>query len=313
MEKKVTVVLSLLSAAFLLVVLATTLRVTTAFATPLVAITDAAVAIKNGDILRRVPVNSGDEIGSLAKSINEMAEKLSSDIDQLRRLERVRREFLGNVSHELRTPIFAIQGYLETLLDGAVDDRAVNREFVTKAVRHAARLDALLSDLIEISRIESGEMKLSFRYFSPGELLAQVVEDMQPIAARKHVSLGYDAQCPDTVTVFGDKERIKQVLVNLIDNGIKYTDAGGNVRCTVFPSGERFEIAVEDTGSGIPAEHQSRIFERFYRVDRDRSREAGGTGLGLAIVKHIVEAHESTVQVTSEVGRGSRFSFHLKQ
>ena len=256
---------------------------------PILKIAEVAQAIKNGELNQRIETHSNDEIARLSTAINEMAAKLNADITQLKKLERVRSEFLGNVSHELRTPIFSIQGFLETLLDGAIDDPTVNREFVEKAHRHAERLNTLLNDLIEISRIESGEMKMSFRYFSVDTFVRQVVDEMRADAERKQISIEVSSEV-DGEEVYGDRVRLKQVMTNLIDNAIKYTEPGGSITIVVTPIGKHCRITVKDTGSGIPAQHLSRIFERFYRVDKDRSREVGGTGLGLAIVKHIVES-----------------------
>jgi two-component system phosphate regulon sensor histidine kinase PhoR len=198
-------------------------------------------------------------------------------------------------------------------MDGAVDDPSVNREFLAKAHRHAERLNTLLNDLIDISRIESGEMKMSHRYFPLGEFLRQVEEEMSPLAARKSIDLHVEGSVPDAENVFGDRERLKQVMINLIDNAIKYTEVGGTITLRCRLEGPRGYITVADTGSGIPPEHHARIFERFYRVDRDRSRDVGGTGLGLAIVKHIVEAHGGAIKVKSVVGKGSEFEFSLRR
>jgi two-component system phosphate regulon sensor histidine kinase PhoR len=280
---------------------------------PILAIGKTAESITGGDLKIRVPATRDDEIGTLATSINRLAETLSTDIERLKKLERVRSEFLANVSHELRTPIFSIQGFLETLIDGAVDDPAVNRDFLAKAHAHAERLNELLSDLIEISRIESGEMKMSHRYFALGEFLTHVVEDVAPLADRKGISITLENLPASGGNVFGDKERIKQVMDNLIGNAIKYTGSGGSITVSVDYESPRAKITVADTGCGIPEEHLGRIFERFYRVDKDRARDVGGTGLGLAIVKHIVEAHGSTINVRSVVGKGSEFSFTLKR
>ncbi len=280
---------------------------------PILDMAAMAVRIRDGDLQQRIEVISRDEFGTLAQAINDLAGKLSSDIEQLRKLERVRTEFLGNVSHELRTPIFSIQGFIETLLDGAVDDPSVNKEFLEKAHKHAARLSTLLDDLIEISRIESGDMKMSFRYFDVRELIHGAVEEMTENAQKKSLSLSSTIDLPEGGTAFGDRERLKQALTNLIDNAIKYTDPGGRVVCGAKLNDEKIEVWVEDSGSGIALEHVPRIFERFYRVDRDRSREVGGTGLGLAIVKHIVEAHGSSVVVETTLGLGSTFKFWLKQ
>ncbi len=280
---------------------------------PLQGISKMAEAMTGGDLRVRIPAAAQDEVGSLATTINKMADTLSTDIERLRKLERVRSEFLANVSHELRTPIFSMQGFLETLIDGAVDDPAVNREFLGKAHKHAERLNTLLNDLIEISRIESGEMKMSHRYFALTDFLTHVVEEMLPAAERKNISLTFPDPPAEEVEVFGDKERLKQVMVNLVDNAIKYTDQGGSVTVRALLGSDRVTVSVADTGSGIPEEHLGRIFERFYRVDKDRSREVGGTGLGLAIVKHIVEAHDGTLSVKSTVGKGSEFSFTVKR
>jgi len=280
---------------------------------PIEEIVSVVERIKGGEVGARIAGAYGGEMGEMATAINNMAEKLSSDISTLERLERVRSEFLGNVSHELRTPIFSLQGFLETLLDGAVDDPQVNRQFLAKALKHGERLSTLLGDLIEISRIESGEMKLSFRYFSILEFLEALIEEMTPAAESKGIALFFESGFDQSAKAYGDRARLRQVMINLIDNAIKYTDPGGTVRSIARPLKSRCEILVTDSGCGIPAEHLSRIFERFYRVDRDRSREIGGTGLGLAIVKHIVEAHGSTVTVNSTPGQGSTFSFTLKR
>jgi two-component system phosphate regulon sensor histidine kinase PhoR len=273
----------------------------------------AAVAgeIGSGELEKRIPVRSADEFGRLAASLNAMLDTLNGEISKLKKLERVRSEFLGNVSHELRTPIFAVQGMLETLLNGALDDKAVSRDFVERALSNTQRLNTLLGDLIEISRIESGDMKMSFRYFTIHQLLEQVVAEMGPAALLKGASLELESS-GEPRRVLGDKERLKQVITNLIDNAIKYNRPDGRILVRWESADTAVQVSVTDTGVGIPAEHISRIFERFYRVDKERSREAGGTGLGLAIVKHIVEAHGSTVDVRSEVGKGSTFSFVLR-
>jgi two-component system phosphate regulon sensor histidine kinase PhoR len=279
---------------------------------PIVEIGDMVKEIKAGNLDQKLPVRSQDEIGRLAALINEMTDRLKADIEQMKKLERVRSEFLGNVSHELRTPIFSLKGFLETLLEGAIDDKSVNRAFVEKAYHHANRLDSLLSDLIEISRIESGEMKMSFRYFDVSSWLKQLATDFADVAAKKRQSVM--AEVPDhEILALGDKDRLKQALGNLIDNAIKYSPEGASTTIRLAEAEGRISIVVADAGPGIEPEHLPRIFERFYRVDRARSREVGGTGLGLAIVKHIVEAHGSKVFVTSEIGKGTAFMFDLKK
>jgi two-component system phosphate regulon sensor histidine kinase PhoR len=216
------------------------------------------------------------------------------------------------VSHELRTPIFAIQGILETLAAGALDDKEVSNDFISRALENTKRLNTLLNDLIEISRIESGDMKMSFRYFPLKDFLIQVVDEMSHFASEKNITLEFDKSI-SPVDIVGDKDRLKQVMINLIDNAIKYNKPNGNVLISYYATNSAVLISVADTGVGIPAEHLPRIFERFYRVDKERSREEGGTGLGLAIVKHILEAHGSKIEVQSEVGIGSTFQFSLKK
>ncbi|MGA7159458.1 MAG: ATP-binding protein [Bacteroidota bacterium] len=279
---------------------------------PMVAIAESVEKIRGGDLEKHIESTTDDEIGHVARAVNELVDKLKADIIELKKLQRARSEFLGNVSHELRTPIFTLQGYLETLLNGAVDDPSVNRLFIEKASAHAARLNVLLNDLIDISRIESGEMKMSFRYFRINEFLELVVNDFQQAAVQRHVGLELSMTTGPELEVFGDKERLRDVLSNLIDNAIKYNREGGGVIVSTELAEDKARIVVADTGAGIAEEHLTRIFERFYRIDKDRSREVGGTGLGLAIVKHIVEAHGSKVEVQSVVGKGTSFSFVLK-
>lgn len=313
LDTQVATIMGLVGLLTLVVVAIVSSRVSNRISNPILTMAKTASAIRDGDLNQRVAVTGRDEVGELALAINGMAEKLSSDIIRLERLERVRSEFLGNVSHELRTPIFSLQGFLETLLDGALDDPAVNREFLEKAHRHAQRLNALLNDLIEISRIESGEMQMSLRYFSLGEFLEHMRDEMLPAAERKGITLAVSPGIPPGEDIYADRERLKQVMVNLIDNAIKYTEPGGSITLRAERSDDREFVRVSDTGIGIAPEHHSRIFERFYRVDRDRSRDAGGTGLGLAIVKHIVEAHGGTIGVESTPGKGSTFSFSLRR
>ncbi len=240
-----------------------------------------------------------------------MVQKLDDDIVQLKKLEQVRSEFLGNVSHELRTPIFSMQASIETLLNGAIDDANVNRDFLQKALNNTHRLNHLLSDLIEISRIESGEMKMTFRYFHLHEFLTQIISEFSSLAQQKKISLSLESN-NESLEVFGDKEQLKIVFSNLISNAIKFTDQNGSIIVSYEKTIPGIRITVKDNGCGISEEHLPRIFERFYRVDKNRSREVGGTGLGLAITKHIIEAHGSKVDVQSELGKGSAFRFTLK-
>ncbi|HEY6951615.1 MAG TPA: ATP-binding protein [Bacteroidota bacterium] len=295
------------------VVVGVSLFVSRRISQPMMQIARDVERIRAGDLGTHLEAKARDEIGVVARAINELVDKLNADIVQLRKLGAVRSEFLGNVSHELRTPIFAIQGFIETLLNGAVDDPSVNRSFLEKAKANADRLNALLEDLINISQIESGEMKMSFRYFNINEFLETVTKDFQEVGARRNIVVSAALTTSGDVEVLGDRDRLRQALNNLVDNGIKYNTTGGRVVIADEENNGSIRISVSDSGVGIPAEHLPRIFERFYRVDKDRSREVGGTGLGLAIVKHIVEAHGSIVQVQSEVSKGSTFSFLLKK
>ena len=275
-------------------------------------IVDALRRISAGDLSVQLPETGAVELRQVSVLTNQIVGNLKADIGKLEKLERVRSEFLANVSHELRTPIFSIQGFIETLIDGAIDDPKVNREFLQKAYEHSERLNTLLNDLIEISRIESGEMRMSFRYFNISEFLKNVVDEMRPKAEKKSIKLSTTVGSNELL-VLGDKDRLRQVMSNLIDNSIKYTDEGGAVEVGVIELRNSARVYVRDNGSGIGKEHLGRIFERFYRVDKDRSRKVGGTGLGLAIVKHIVEAHNSKIEVRSELGKGSEFGFLLKK
>ncbi len=266
-----------------------------------------------------VAVTPPAELRQLSRVIDQIAEKQRRDDQAREKLERVRSEFLGNVSHELRTPIFAVQGFIETLLDGAVDDPVVNRDFLFRARLQAERLNNLLNDLIDISRIESGEMHMSFRLFDIQPFLRDFSSEMQPIARAKNIELYFTGNTlpHHEVIVYADKERIKQVLINLVDNAIKYSESGGSIKIELLnaePTPDELTIRVTDTGVGISPEHLPRLFERFYRVDKGRARSSpGGTGLGLAIVKHITEAHHGKISVSSELGKGSTFQFTLRK
>jgi two-component system, OmpR family, phosphate regulon sensor histidine kinase PhoR len=248
---------------------------------------------------------------SLQKVIKKMFKKTKSDIEYLQRLQKMRSQFLANVSHELRTPIFTIQGYIETLLHGAINDPKVNLQFLKKANQHTINLSNLLNDLIDISMIESGEMRMSFGYFKVKDFFLPILQELKPLAEAKKIELKMN-NIDGELSLFGDRDKLKQVMVNLIQNSIKYTEKG-MVEILVEEEPRFGKIIVRDTGIGIPEKDLDRIFERFYRVDKARSRAVGGTGLGLAIVKHIVEAHNSQILVKSEINKGSEFSFKLRK
>jgi two-component system phosphate regulon sensor histidine kinase PhoR len=268
-------------------------------------------------LIRQSKYQTSDEIilsknlSGLENEIKEMFEKAKSDIEYLKRLQRMRSQFLANVSHELRTPIFAMQGYLETLLDGAINDPKVNKHFLEKANQHTISLSNLLNDLIDISMIESGEMRMSYRYFEINPFIDSIIADLGSLVEEKNIKFVFNP-AKEGLQVYADKDKLKQVFVNLLQNAIKYTDAG-TVEVILLEEKKIVDVIIKDTGIGIPEEDLDRIFERFYRVDKARSRAVGGTGLGLAIVKHIVEAHGSKIMVQSKLGEGSQFSFKLKK
>ncbi|MEN3331133.1 MAG: two-component system, OmpR family, phosphate regulon sensor histidine kinase PhoR [Blastocatellia bacterium] len=231
------------------------------------------------------------------------------DITQLERLERVRREFFANLSHELRTPLTAILAYSETLLDGAIDDRDNNLRFIEKLHKHATRMNELISDISDLSAIESGQVKLEPRPVRLRSILCDVLSLAE--ARRGATGVRVSIAVPDELLVMADRTRLEQILYNLIDNAIKFNRPEGHVTITTEQQNGRTAIHIEDTGVGIAAQDLPRVFERLYRADKSRSRRTEGTGLGLAIVKHLVQAHGGEITVKSELGRGSRFSFTL--
>jgi two-component system phosphate regulon sensor histidine kinase PhoR len=234
------------------------------------------------------------------------------DITELKKLERVRKDFVANVSHELKTPLTSIKGFAEALRDGAVTQPEQSVRFLSIISQHADRMSKIISDLLQLSRIESKDFALSVAPFSVGELVEEVALSLKPAADQKSQKLEVNLQSQGQ-KVLGDKYLINQALTNLVDNAIKYTPEKGTIRIESKDRGEWVEIAVVDDGIGIPANDLPRIFERFYTVDKSRSRELGGTGLGLSIVKHIIEAHGGKVNVQSQLGKGSEFSFTLKK
>jgi two-component system phosphate regulon sensor histidine kinase PhoR len=234
------------------------------------------------------------------------------DLTRLKQLESTRQEFVANVSHELRTPLSLIKGFVETLLDGAKNDPELSTRFLRTIEKHTDRLTYLIEDLLTISRLESGQIVMNLHAIELQQEASHVIDDLQSRALEKHVTLRNEL--PADLQARADADRLQQVLFNLVENAIKYGRAEGSVTIGGKPnSGEKVELWVRDDGPGIPPESKDRIFERFYRVDRARSRETGGTGLGLAIVKHIVQAHGGTVWVESELGKGAAFYFTLPQ
>jgi len=234
------------------------------------------------------------------------------DITELKRLEKARKDFVANVSHELRTPLTSIKGFVEALQDGAINNPEQSSRFLSIISQHTNRMNKIISDLLQLSQIESKEFELKIEPFSLKELVEEVVYSLKRSADGKSQNLEVNLHSEDA-KVLGDKYRINQALTNLVDNAVKYTPEKGNIRIESRDKGEVVEIAVIDNGIGIPRNDLPRIFERFFTVDKGRSRELGGTGLGLSIVKHIIEAHGGKVNVQSQLGKGSEFSFTLKK
>lgn len=236
-----------------------------------------------------------------------------SEIDQLKQLEKYRREFLGNVSHELKTPIFNIQGYVLTLLDGGLEDDSINRLYLERTEKSINRMINIVEDLESIARLESGELKLELEDFDIVGLVNEVFELQEMLIEKYKITLEIAKNSEKHWMVNADKKRITEVLNNLIVNSIKYGKKQGKTTVSFFDMGDQLMIEISDTGIGIAEKDISRIFERFYRTDKSRSRDQGGTGLGLSIVKHIIEAHSQILNVRSKLGEGTSFSFTLNK
>ncbi|MBI5218052.1 MAG: sensor histidine kinase [Bacteroidia bacterium] len=256
---------------------------------------------------------SKDIIHEVNQEVSNWADEQNKEIMELKKMEQYRKEFLGNVSHELKTPIFSIQGYISTLLEGGMDDPNINRDYLERAEKNIERLTNIVTDLESISRHESGELNLEYSIFSMTALTKEVFDSLEMKAAQKKITLYIGNSEDKSFMVYADKERIRQVMVNLIRNSVSYGNEKGKTKVSFFEMDDNMLVEVTDDGIGIDQKDLPRIFERFYRTDESRSREHGGTGLGLAIVKHIIEAHEQAVNVRSTIGVGTTFSFTLKR
>jgi two-component system phosphate regulon sensor histidine kinase PhoR len=287
------------------------------------SIIDYAGKLAEGNFDAQLKNCGRDELGLLGQKLTETGKKLSKmketlqrEHQELERVERIRKDFVINVSHELRTPLASIQGYTETLLDGALYEPDTNVRFLNIIRQNAERLTNLASDLLTLSRIELKTQKFQFASYYVNDLLNDCVDSVRPMADKKHLKLVVEP-APDGTEVFCDSKAVHQLLGNLLDNAIKYTPEHDQIFVSASgpkpdADGNEFvEFAVRDTGIGIPPDELPRLFERFYRVDKARSRELGGTGLGLAIVKHLAKSHGGDVGVTSEIGKGARFFFTL--
>lgn len=255
---------------------------------------------------------SSDPLRSVEEEVQEWTKQRIGEIDQLRAQEKYRREFLSNISHEFKTPLFAIQGYIETLQDGMIEeDPEMASQFLDKAARNIDRLTYLIADLDEISQLETGRLPLRAEKFDIVELIHETIYQMVDKANKAKINLVFTPKNNNAVMVQADRLKIQQVLINLINNSIKYGRQNGKTKISIFPLLDQILVEVTDNGHGIEEKNLSRVFERFYRTDGSRSRQIGGSGLGLAIVKHIIEAHQQTVNVRSTEGIGTTFGFTL--
>jgi two-component system phosphate regulon sensor histidine kinase PhoR len=256
-----------------------------------------------------LPKKSMDEV---REDVEAWAEQRSNEIESLKKNETFRKEFLQNLSHEFKTPVFAIQGYIETLLQGAMDNPDTNKRFLEKTAKNTERLVTLLKDLDEISKLERGELKLHKQYFVIQDLTREVFENLFWKAEQQNISFSFKKGCEQPLTVFADKEKIRQVLNNLVDNSIKYGRFGGTVVASMYNTDDKIILVeISDDGMGINEKYLNRVFERFFRTNEGRGRDAAGSGLGLSICKHIIEAHGHTIHVRSKENVGTTIGFTL--
>ncbi len=267
-------------------------------------------------LLESTSLSSGPittDMRTLTEEIEKFAKDKKLQIDTLKIREAYRKDFLGNVSHELKTPLFTVQGYIETLLDGAMEDKSVRKKYLQRASKGVERLIYIIKDLDLISKLEVGEVNLDIKTFDILEVISNVFDLLEMKAAKKKIALTFDREYEGPVLVRGDKEKIQQVLTNLVVNSLKYGSVGGTTEVSVENLiKNKVIVRVTDNGEGMDEEHLTRIFERFYRVDKSGSRKEGGSGLGLSIVKHLIEAHGEKIYVESAPGVGSEFSFTLE-
>lgn len=270
-------------------------------------------------VIRDVPLEKTQSNISLKPDMDVTTEvslwatNKQEEIKRLQDLEQYRKEFVGNVSHELKTPIFNIQGYILTLIEGGIDDPRINMLYLKRTVKSIDRMISIVEDLESINKLESGELKLKKENFDIIKLVDDVFEIEHMIAKERKITLEFASQYENPILVYADKKRIMEVVSNLVVNGIKYGKKSGFVSVGFFDMDDHIMVEVSDNGIGIDKEHIHRVFERFYRIDKHRSREQGGTGLGLSIVKHIIEAHEQTITVKSQIDMGTTFNFTLEK
>jgi signal transduction histidine kinase len=272
---------------------------------------DVVGAFAKGKFDRRIEAVSDDEIGELAVSFNQMADTIEASVEELRSTDRLRRELIANVSHDLRSPLAVMQGYLETIImKGDTLDLDERQSYMDVVFKNTRYLNTLVSELFELSKLDAHQIEPAFEGFSIAELVQDLVMQYEAKAAAYDVRL--DADLPDQLSlVYADIGLVERAISNLIDNAIRYTPPGGSIRVTPMNKGDAVCVRVADTGYGIPEEDLPHIFERFYRVEKSRSRDKGGTGLGLAIARKIMELHGTTLEVKSALNQGTTFSFQL--
>lgn len=252
-------------------------------------------------------------IEKVEKEVEEWSENQQKEIEKFKSWADYRRKYIGDISHELKTPVFNIQGYLHTLLEGGLYDKNINLSYLKKAVKNVDRLQTIIEDLSAISRLESGEMVLDLEEFDIKTLAEEVFEELEYTASKKEIKLFFKEGTAGNYTVSADRETIRQVLLNLIGNSIKYSEESGTTTLSFYDMHKQVLIEISDNGIGVDEKHIPFVFDRFYRVDKSRSRKQGGTGLGLSIVKHIIEAHGQRINLRSTKGIGSTFGFTLEK
>ena len=270
------------------------------------------ISLLDSTSLQKNPITT--DMAALTREVEKFAEDKKLEIELLKARENYRKDFLGNISHELRTPLFTVQGYILTLLDGAVKDKKIRKKYLTQAGKGVDRLIYIVQDLEMIAKLETGNLTLHKENFNIVEIVRNVFYLMEMKAAKKDISLSFDRDYDEQINVHADQERIQQVITNLVVNSIKYGKKGGTTEVSIEElTTKKLIVRITDNGEGIQKKHIPRLFERFYRVDKSGSRKEGGSGLGLSIVKHILEAHGEKLYVESDFGVGSEFSFTVEK
>ena len=262
-------------------------------------------------LIKTSPIDS--EMNSLSKDLEEFVKLKRTEIETLKKEGIYRKEFVGNVAHELKTPLFSVQGYISNLLDGAMDDKELLKKYLKRAEKSVDRLTFIIKDLDLITQLESSMLKLKFTSFDILKLTEEIIEDLEISASKRNIKIIFNKNYDKQILVEADKNRIEQVITNLVTNSINYGSEKGTTEISFESNVEKIIVKVNDNGEGISEENMPRLFQRFFRVDVSRSRSQGGSGLGLAIVKHIIDAHNENIFVQSTIGVGSEFSFSLKK